>query len=174
MYANLGNVDTYIAARHSVPDDGQVFDTSGEINGEAEPLTAEERKRLFKRRRLSSVTGAGNNFTRHDLRGVMLLSRSEIASLFGDIVEGLAFLVRMASGSDGQFTYSSLGSQALERYCPPRSEMPKHSASPLRGRPHASFRAMTRSATEVLIPACYAQSHLHDFRFREFPRRLPI
>jgi hypothetical protein len=93
MYANLGNIDTYITARHSIPDDGQVFDTSGEINGEAEPLSTEDRKKLFKRRRLSSKVDPGARFKRHDVRGVMLFSREEVESLFGDVVEGLAFLV---------------------------------------------------------------------------------
>jgi len=95
MYANLGNIDTYISTRHSIPDDGQVFDTSGEVNGEAEPLSAEDRKKLFKRRRLSSRIDPGFMFNRHDVRGVMLFSREEVESLFGDVVEGLAFLVRL-------------------------------------------------------------------------------
>jgi hypothetical protein len=94
MYANLGNIDTYITARHSIPDDGQVFDASGEVNGEAEPLSAEDRKKLFKRRRLSSKIDPGFSFNRGDVRGVMLFSREEVESLFGDVVEGLAFLVR--------------------------------------------------------------------------------
>jgi hypothetical protein len=93
MYANLGNIDTYITARYSMPDDGRVFDTSGQADGEAEPLSVDEMKRLFRRRRLSSRAGDPGGFRRQDVRGILLFSREEIESLFGDILEGLEFLV---------------------------------------------------------------------------------
>ena len=51
MYANLGNIDTYITARHSMPEDGQTFDMSGQADSEAEPLSKDEMKKLFRRRR---------------------------------------------------------------------------------------------------------------------------
>lgn len=95
MYANLGNIDTYITARYSVPGDDQVFDTSGALDGEAEPLSVEERKKLFKRRRLSSKAADIAPARRQDVRGILLFSREEVQSLFGDILEGLEFLVSM-------------------------------------------------------------------------------
>jgi hypothetical protein len=92
MYANLGNIDTYITARHSMPEDGQTFDMSGQADSEAEPLSKDEMKKLFKRRRLSSRAGEGSATRRQDVRGILLFSREEIESLFGDILEGLEFL----------------------------------------------------------------------------------
>jgi hypothetical protein len=92
MYANLGNIDTYITARHSMPEDGQTFDVSGQADSEAEPLSKDEMKKLFRRRRLSSRAGEGLAARRQDVRGILLFSREEIESLFGDILEGLEFL----------------------------------------------------------------------------------
>ena len=147
MYANLGNIDTYITARHSIPDDGQVFDTSGEVNGEAEPLSAEDRKKLFKRRRLSSKIDPGFKFNRHDVRGVMLFSREEVESLFGDVVEGLAFLVRIALPQT-MYAFEVFNGEfypALQGDCPPRYQMPKYLASSVRGGPNVRM-FLTRSA----------------------------
>lgn len=92
MYANLGNIDTYITVRHSMPEDGQTFDMSGQADSEAEPLSKDEMKKLFRRRRLSSRAGEGLAARRQDVRGILLFSREEIESLFGDILEGLEFL----------------------------------------------------------------------------------
>lgn len=97
MYANAGNVDSYIASRLSVSDDVEDHTVNGEGEADPENLSAAERKKQFKKRRLSnkaeSANGQGIPKPRFDARGVLLLSREELDSIFGDVVEGLQFLV---------------------------------------------------------------------------------
>lgn len=92
MYANAGNIDAYIAARCS---SGGPLKDQGDLD---RPMTSEERKKLFKRRlagnkKGETLPGRSPTASNGDIRGIMLLGREEIESLFGDIVEGLAYLV---------------------------------------------------------------------------------
>ena len=96
MYATAGDLDTFLinrsyANQHSGPDltGGDVAD--GESLGH---LPREERIKVFKRRRASGVKA-----NKGETRGVLLLGLDEINSLFGDVVEGLAFLVRIHFGN---------------------------------------------------------------------------
>jgi hypothetical protein len=99
MYANSGNLDTFIASRCS-PSESE--DTFPERNGESSspPLDAVELKRRFKSRRASSMAAqqAGSGierpkWERRETRAVMLFSKEEVQSLFRDVASGLAFLV---------------------------------------------------------------------------------
>lgn len=78
MYATAGNLDTFLLTRsHSNPI----------VNGLDEESIS-QRIKAFKKRRKSSFS------KREENRGVMLLGLEEVMKLFGDVVEGLAFLVR--------------------------------------------------------------------------------
>jgi hypothetical protein len=96
MYANAGNIDSYIGSRYSSPDD-QVFEPGENGNDDPDLTSASERKRMFRRRRLSSKTerasGIASAYLKRDARGVILFNRDELESLFGDVIEGLTFLV---------------------------------------------------------------------------------
>jgi hypothetical protein len=83
MYANAGNIDSYIGSRYSSPDD-QVFEPGENGNDDPDLTSASERKRMFRRRRLSSKTERASG---------ILFNRDELESLFGDVIEGLTFLV---------------------------------------------------------------------------------
>ena len=93
MYATAGNLDTFLLARsHSAqptrPDlsAGDVGD--GESIGQLPRL---ERIKAFKKRRQSGI--GTTNPKREETRAVLLLGLDEILQLFGNVVEGLAFLV---------------------------------------------------------------------------------
>lgn len=99
MYATAGNLDTYLITRaHSSNPTASDLTASGLADGESlGQLPREERIKAFKKRRQSS-TGAGAGIAggrkkREETRGVLLLGVEEIGKLFGDVVEGLAFLV---------------------------------------------------------------------------------
>jgi len=101
MYATAGNLDTYLITRAHFPNPtASDLTASGLADGESlGQLPREERIKAFKKRRQSS-TGAGVGITggrkkREETRGVLLLGVEEIGKLFGDVVEGLAFLVRL-------------------------------------------------------------------------------
>ncbi|WWC67655.1 uncharacterized protein I206_101565 [Kwoniella pini CBS 10737] len=96
QYATAGNLDTYLLTRSHTnqprPDlsAGDIADS--ESLGQ---LPKAERIKAFKRRRQSAVeglAGKGKAKRREEMRGVLLLSADEIMKLFGDVVEGLAFL----------------------------------------------------------------------------------
>ena len=96
-YANSGNLDTYIASRHSASPSLSLHPLDGTSDDEPSP---EELKRRLRERRKSRSAVEGNggampkmNIPRGDARAVLLLGMEEIASLFGDIVNGLHFLV---------------------------------------------------------------------------------
>ncbi|KAK8846730.1 hypothetical protein IAR55_005817 [Kwoniella newhampshirensis] len=99
MYATAGNLDTFLLARsHSDPSRPDL--SAGNI-GDAESLSQlprEERIKAFKKRRQSAVEekakngGVGVKRRKEEKRGVLLLGLEELAKLFGDVVEGLAFL----------------------------------------------------------------------------------
>ncbi len=106
MYANAGNLDTYISHRRSsskhlsldpTPNDPPTPLSRDEQieskDSESYMPTAEELKRRFRQRKASMRAGMGREEVFGESRGVMLLSREDLASLFGDIVAGLAFLV---------------------------------------------------------------------------------
>jgi hypothetical protein len=100
MYATAGNLDTYLITRAHSPNPGASdLTASGLADGESlGQLPREERIKAFKKRRQSSSTGVGAGGTgtrkkREETRGVLLLGVEEIGKLFGDVVEGLAFLV---------------------------------------------------------------------------------
>jgi hypothetical protein len=86
MYATAGNLDTFLLARsHSIQPS-----TSAHDIGDSESLgqlPRAERIKAFKKRRASGIGRQEEN------RGVLMLGVNEVLSLFGDIVEGLAFLV---------------------------------------------------------------------------------
>lgn len=88
MYASAGNLDAFLINRsHAASVD---TDSAGglAVNDDFEHLPKAERIKAFKRRRAS---GVGRN--RGESRGVLLLGLEEVSKLFGDVVEGLAFLV---------------------------------------------------------------------------------
>lgn len=92
MFATAGNLDTFLLARsHSAqptrPDLSARDLGDGQSIGQ---LAKAERIKAFKMRRQS---GVGNGLRREETRAVMLLSLEEVLALFGDVVEGLAFLV---------------------------------------------------------------------------------
>ena len=93
MYANAGNLDTFLLARsHSAQPGSSHLDPADNIDGQTlGQLPKEERIKAFKTRRLSArVMGS----KREEMRAVLLLGLEEVLQLFGDVVEGLAFLVR--------------------------------------------------------------------------------
>lgn len=100
MYATAGNLDTYLLNRSNSPNPGGQDLSAGNI-ADAESLgqlPKEERIKAFKKRRQSSTAtagpgGAGVRRKREENRGVLMLGLEEIGKLFGDVVEGLAFLV---------------------------------------------------------------------------------
>jgi hypothetical protein len=90
MYATAGNLDAFLLNR-SYADPSQPPQSAADV-GDAENidlLPKAERIKAFKRRRQS-----GNHGRRGETRGVLLLGLDEILKLFGDVVSGLAFLVR--------------------------------------------------------------------------------
>lgn len=99
MYANSGNLDTFIEARHS-PSPGTGAFPPHNADSPSPPLDAAEMKRRFRTRRASSKLTRGEGaITQEQMRkweeerrAVMLLSKEEVGSLFGDVVRGLAFL----------------------------------------------------------------------------------
>jgi len=99
MYATAGNLDTYLITRaHSPNPTASDLTASGLADGESlGQLPREERIKAFKKRRQSNtgaaVGSAGGRKKREETRGVLLLGVEEIGKLFGDVVEGLAFLV---------------------------------------------------------------------------------
>ena len=95
MYATAGNLDTYLITRaHSPNPDASDLTARGLADGDSlGQLPRAERIKAFKQRRQSSVGAAGARKKREETRGVLLLGVEEIGKLFGDVVEGLAFLV---------------------------------------------------------------------------------
>jgi hypothetical protein len=92
MYATAGNLDTFLLTRSHATQPARPDLSAGDI-ADAESigqLPKEERIKAFKKRRQSR---GGANAKREETRGVLLLNLEEVTSLFGDIVEGLAFLV---------------------------------------------------------------------------------
>lgn len=91
MYATAGNLDTFLLTRSHAQEaarpDMQATDLAdAESLGQ---LPKNERIKAFKKRRLSK----GGNSKKEENRGVLLLGLEELVKLFGDVVEGLAFLV---------------------------------------------------------------------------------
>ncbi|WVF70093.1 hypothetical protein IAT40_004881 [Kwoniella sp. CBS 6097] len=96
MYATAGNLDTYLLTRshtnESRPDLSANDIADSESLGQ---LPKAERIKAFKRRRQSAIDGVQGGMSRkkkEENRGVLLLGVEEIGKLFGDVVEGLAFL----------------------------------------------------------------------------------
>ncbi|WRT65045.1 uncharacterized protein IL334_001987 [Kwoniella shivajii] len=95
QFATAGNLDTYLLTRSHTnqprPDlsAGDIADS--ESLGQ---LPKAERIKAFKKRRQSAVEGTSGKGKRRreEMRGVLLLGMEEIMKLFGEIVEGLAFL----------------------------------------------------------------------------------
>lgn len=99
-YANAGNLDTYIASRHSSSPSLSLHPLDHPSDGEG-PSPEELKRRLRERRKSRSAgrpaaAAAAASAPRADARAVMLLGIEEVASLFGDIVNGLHFLVSSA------------------------------------------------------------------------------
>ena len=93
MYATAANLDTFLLARsHSAQPGSSHSEPADDIDGQTlGQLPKEERIKAFKTRRLSA-RGMGSK--REETRAVLLLGLDEVLQLFGDVVEGLAFLVR--------------------------------------------------------------------------------
>ena len=97
MYATAGNLDTFLLSRGYPGQPG--VDASGGggggmlNDGGAGENDNTERIKAFRRRK-SSNRGSGIGGREEEMRGVLYLGQEEVASLFGDVVEGLAFLVR--------------------------------------------------------------------------------
>jgi hypothetical protein len=101
-YANAGNLDDFIKSRcSSAGEDLSIHP----VNSDEEISPAELKRRVRERRKSArSATEAGvarasvaAERKRSDGRAVMLLGIEEIASLFGDVVNGLHFLVSPAA-----------------------------------------------------------------------------
>jgi hypothetical protein len=97
MYATAGNLDTFLLTRSHSTQPARPDLSAGDI-ADAESigqLPREERIKAFKKRRQSSVVagGSGSRRKREETRAVLLLGLEEVGKLFGDVVEGLAFLV---------------------------------------------------------------------------------
>ena len=94
MYATAGNLDTFLLTRSHSPQSARPDLSAGGLADSESlgQLPKAERIKAFKKRRQS-----GGNMKREENRGVLLLGLEELASLFKDVVEGLAFLVRFRS-----------------------------------------------------------------------------
>jgi hypothetical protein len=98
-YANAGNLDEFIKSRCATSDDALSLHP---VNSD-DDISPEELKRRVRERRKSARSAseaAGGRVLpnvragkRADARAVMLFGAGEIASLFGDVVNGLHFLV---------------------------------------------------------------------------------
>ncbi|KAK1926387.1 kinase-like domain-containing protein [Papiliotrema laurentii] len=90
MYATAGNLDSFLLTRsHSNEPTRTDLSAGGIADAESlGQLPKAERIKAFKKRRMSK----GGNTKREENRGVLLLGLEEIVKLFGDVVEGLAFL----------------------------------------------------------------------------------
>lgn len=94
MFATAGNLDTYLLLRSYGPGNGTGIarpDISAGALGDQDSLgqlPKAERIKAFKRRRAS-----GTNGRREENRGIMFMGFGEVCKVFGDVVEGLAFLV---------------------------------------------------------------------------------
>lgn len=110
MYATAGNLDTYLLTRSHSPNPAGPTDLSAGHIADADSLgqlPKEERIKAFKKRRQSSISqGQGQGQVpglrrkREENRGVLMLGLEEIGKLFGDVVEGLAFLVGLMLSHD--------------------------------------------------------------------------
>jgi len=96
MFATAGNLDTFLLTR-SHDSQATRSDLSAGALADSESLgqlPKAERIKAFKKRRQS-----GGNMKREENRGVLLLGLEELVKLFGDVVEGLAFLVSYCDSS---------------------------------------------------------------------------
>lgn len=92
MYASAGNLDAFLLSRSHGATSIPPLSARDVVDADTENialLPKAERIKAFKRRRQSDRLG-----TTKETRGVLLLGLDEICKLFGDVVEGLAFLVR--------------------------------------------------------------------------------
>lgn len=92
MYASAGNLDAFLLNRSHGATSKSPLSARDVLDADTENialLPKAERIKAFKRRRQSERSGhpAEN-------RGIHFLGLDEISKLFGDVVEGLAFLVR--------------------------------------------------------------------------------
>jgi hypothetical protein len=90
MYASAGNLDAFLVTRSHGGTSGPAPHNAEDIaaTDDIDLLPKAERIKAFKRRRQS-----GLGMKKGEVRGVLLLGFDEILQLFGDIVDGLAFLV---------------------------------------------------------------------------------
>ena len=126
MYATAGNLDSFLLTRsHSNEPTRTDLSAGGIADAESlGQLPKAERIKAFKKRRMSK----GGNTKREENRGVLLLGLEEIVKLFGDVVEGLAFLV--SSQLDAR---KEADTAACQFHTTPRLEMLQR-APPLGGR----------------------------------------
>ena len=92
MFATAGNLDTYLLSRSygSAPSRPDTLSASAIADQDSlGQLPKAERIKAFKKRRASGVG------KREENRGILLLGFEEVCRLFGDVVEGLAFLVSL-------------------------------------------------------------------------------
>jgi hypothetical protein len=92
MYATAGNLDSFLLNRSNSKEPFKPDLSAGGIADSESlgQLPKLERIKAFKKRRQS---GTGSTRKKEETRGVLLLGLEEIVKLFGDVVEGLAFLV---------------------------------------------------------------------------------
>lgn len=94
QYASSGSLEDYINSRANPPP--TVSDYAGPSL--FKPGSAEAAKAAFRARRKSSHGANGGERTaldRGEKRGVRLLGREEIEIIFGGVVKGLSYLVRI-------------------------------------------------------------------------------
>jgi hypothetical protein len=92
MFATAGNLDTFLLSRSygSAPSRPDTLSASALADQDSlGQLPKAERIKAFKKRRASGVG------KREENRGILLLGFEEVCRLFGDVVEGLAFLVSL-------------------------------------------------------------------------------
>ncbi|ORY26882.1 kinase-like domain-containing protein [Naematelia encephala] len=89
MYATAGNLDSFLLSRAHSTQPARPDLSAGDIadNESLGQLPREERIKAFRKRRQSS-----GRKQKEETRGILLLRLDEIIKLFGDVVEGLAFL----------------------------------------------------------------------------------
>jgi len=94
MFATAGNLDTFLLTRSHDPQPARPDLSAGGLADSESlgQLPKAERIKAFKKRRQS-----GGNMKREENRAVLMLGFEELVKLFGDVVEGLAFLVRAES-----------------------------------------------------------------------------
>jgi hypothetical protein len=113
MFATAGNLDTFLLNRSygSAPSRPDALSAGALADQDSlGQLPKAERIKAFKRRRASGLNGK-----REETRGILFLGFEEVCRLFGDVVEGLAFLVSLTAAVVATTDYSTAHGGLMER-----------------------------------------------------------